>query len=94
MFYERGSSHEFVSLSKELAAAGEITGVNEFPFEFSKVEKQYESYHGINVRLRCESPFQPLPLFLLFASFVVQFVSLVFFALLWTPALTHRWWGV
>jgi hypothetical protein len=52
MFYERGSSHEFVSLSKELAAAGEITGVNEFPFEFSKVEKQYESYHGINVRLR------------------------------------------
>ncbi len=63
MFYERGSSHEFVSLSKELAAAGEITGVNEFPFEFSKVEKQYESYHGINVRLRCESPFQPLPLF-------------------------------
>jgi hypothetical protein len=91
MFYERGSSHEFVSLSKELAAAGEITGVNEFPFEFSKVEKQYESYHGINVRLRCESPFQPL---LLFSSFAVQFVSLVFFALLWTPALTHRWWGV
>jgi hypothetical protein len=62
MFYERGSSHEFVSLSKELAAAGEITGVNEFPFEFSKVEKQYESYHGINVRLRCESPSNP-PLF-------------------------------
>jgi hypothetical protein len=52
MFYERGSSHEFVSLSKELASAGEITGVNEFPFEFSKAEKQYESYQGINVRLR------------------------------------------
>jgi hypothetical protein len=52
MFYERGSSHEFVSLSKELAAAGEITGNNEYPFEFAKVEKLHESYNGINVRLR------------------------------------------
>lgn len=80
MFYERGSSHEFVSLSKELAAAGEITGVNEFPFEFSKVEKQHESYHGINVRLRCESPSNLSPLFSsLRASFAVHFVFLVFF---------------
>lgn len=52
MFYERGNNHEFVSQSRELAAAGEISGNNEFPFEFANVEKQYESYNGINVRLR------------------------------------------
>lgn len=52
MFYERGSNHEFVFKSQELASAGEITGSNEFRFEFADVEKQYESYNGINVRLR------------------------------------------
>jgi len=52
MFYERGNNYEFTSLSKELAAPVELTGKTEFEFDFTDAEKQYESYNGINVRLR------------------------------------------
>jgi len=52
MFYERGNSYEFLTLSKELAAPGELTEKKEFEFDFADAEKQYESYNGINVRLR------------------------------------------
>jgi vacuolar protein sorting-associated protein 26 len=52
MFYERGNNHEFTSIVKELAPLGELTTPKEFEFEFANVEKQYESYNGINVRLR------------------------------------------
>jgi len=52
MFYERGNTHEFISQSTPLAAPGEMSGVNEYAFEFTKIEKQHESYNGINVRLR------------------------------------------
>eukprot|EP01087_Luapelamoeba_hula_P008520 TRINITY_DN2129_c0_g1_i1.p1 TRINITY_DN2129_c0_g1~~TRINITY_DN2129_c0_g1_i1.p1 ORF type:complete len:362 (-),score=105.52 TRINITY_DN2129_c0_g1_i1:94-1179(-) len=52
MFYERGNNHEFVTLVKELAPAGDLTAKQEFTFDFSDAEKQYESYNGINVRLR------------------------------------------
>ncbi len=51
MFYERGN-YEFLSLSKELAAPGELSEKKEFDFDFADAEKQYESYNGINVRLR------------------------------------------
>jgi len=52
MFYERGNNYEFLTLSKELAAPGELNEKKEFPFDFTDAEKQYESYNGINVRLR------------------------------------------
>jgi len=52
MFYDRGDHFQFTSVSKELAPAGEITESLEFPFDFSGIEKQYESFNGINVRLR------------------------------------------
>ncbi len=52
MFYERGNNYEFVSLHKELMPPGELTSAKEFTFEFANAEKQYESYNGINVRLR------------------------------------------
>jgi vacuolar protein sorting-associated protein 26 len=52
MFYDRGSRYEFVSLSQELAAPGELRQTTWYDFEFRNVEKQYESYHGINVKLR------------------------------------------
>jgi len=52
MFYERGNNYEFLSLSKELAGPGELTAKQEFEFDFTDAEKQYESYNGINVRLR------------------------------------------
>lgn len=42
-----------MSLVQELAAPGEMRSAQTFDFEFKGVEKQYESYHGINVKLRC-----------------------------------------
>lgn len=55
LFYDRGNHYEFVSLSQELAAAGELRHAENYDFIFKNVEKQYESYAGINVRLRLVS---------------------------------------
>ncbi|KAF9250092.1 hypothetical protein DTO027I6_289 [Penicillium roqueforti] len=52
MFYDRGNHYEFLSLVQELAAPGELLHPQTFPFNFKNVEKQYESYNGINVKLR------------------------------------------
>jgi len=52
MFYDRGNHFEFTSLLNELLQAGDVTEEVSLPFEFLNVEKQYESYNGINVRLR------------------------------------------
>jgi len=52
LFYDRGNHFEFTSLLKELAPPGIMTKSEEFPFEFTNVEKLHESYNGINVRLR------------------------------------------
>jgi vacuolar protein sorting-associated protein 26 len=52
MFYDRSNQHNFMSLVKELLSPGEIADDVTLPFEFLNVEKQYESYNGINVRLR------------------------------------------
>ena len=37
---------------RELEPPGELVGEKTYPFEFTGVDKQYESYDGINVRLR------------------------------------------
>ncbi len=52
MFFDRGNHYEFLSLGQELAAPGELQHPQTFPFHFKNVEKQYESYNGINVKLR------------------------------------------
>ncbi|KAI6026026.1 vacuolar protein sorting-associated protein 26-domain-containing protein [Pisolithus marmoratus] len=52
LFYDRGHHHEFLSLSQELAAPGDLRQAQTFDFLFKNVEKQYESYLGINVKLR------------------------------------------
>ncbi|KAJ3084476.1 vacuolar protein sorting-associated protein 26 [Rhizoclosmatium globosum] len=52
LFNDRGAHTEFVSLSQELAAPGELRSSGTFDFEFKNVEKQFESYYGINVKLR------------------------------------------
>ncbi|KAF8501299.1 vacuolar protein sorting-associated protein 26 [Gautieria morchelliformis] len=52
LFYDRGHHHEFLSLSQELAAPGDMRQAQTFDFHFKNVEKQYESYQGINVKLR------------------------------------------
>lgn len=50
MFY--GNIHEFTSVVRELEPPGELTQSMVYPFEFAGVEKQFESYWGINVKLR------------------------------------------
>lgn len=52
MFFDRGNHYEFLSLGQELAAPGELQHPQTFDFNFKNVEKQYEAYNGINVRLR------------------------------------------
>ncbi|CAK9437882.1 uncharacterized protein LODBEIA_P22600 [Lodderomyces beijingensis] len=45
-------SSEFLTLATELAAPGQLTHSQSYPFEFKNVEKQYESYRGKNAKLR------------------------------------------
>ena len=52
LFYDRGNHNEFLSMTQELVAPGELRSTVTFDFEFKNVEKQYESYYGINVKLR------------------------------------------
>eukprot|EP01052_Picozoa_sp_SAG31_P027900 SAG31_NODE_2649_length_5298_cov_3.570110_4_plen_263_part_00 len=52
LFYDRGNHYEFTTLVREIDAGGTITSRKEFPFQFAKVEKKFETYSGINVRLR------------------------------------------
>lgn len=53
MFYDRNQHHPFQSLSRSLAPATQANAPSlVVPFSFPNVEKPYESYHGINVRLR------------------------------------------
>ena len=50
--YSSGSSYEFTSLVRELATPGQLTKKQTYPFAFKSVDKPYESYDGLNVRLR------------------------------------------
>jgi len=52
LFYDRGNHYEFTSLVRELEAPGTLDHTKEYPFDFSSVEKQYDSYTGLNVSLR------------------------------------------
>ncbi|KAE9556236.1 hypothetical protein FO519_000575 [Halicephalobus sp. NKZ332] len=52
VYYDRGNTYDFVSLSKDLARPGELYEDTTFPFFFSNVTKSYESYVGCNVKLR------------------------------------------
>lgn len=52
MLQDRSNTYEFTSLVRELETPGELQGSKEYPFEFTGVQKQYESYDGINARLR------------------------------------------
>lgn len=52
LFYDRGNHNEFLSMGQELLPAGDVRGTVTLDFEFKNVEKQFESYHGINVKLR------------------------------------------
>ncbi|PKI83475.1 Vacuolar protein sorting-associated protein 26 [Malassezia vespertilionis] len=53
MFFDRGNRYEFLSLAQELGTpGGELRQSETLPFEFKDVEMMYESYSGVNVKLR------------------------------------------
>jgi hypothetical protein len=54
LLYDRGNPYEFISLVRELESANDspLTGNKVFPFEFTNVDKAFESYVGNNVKLR------------------------------------------
>ncbi|CAF2414309.1 unnamed protein product [Rotaria sp. Silwood2] len=52
MLNDRSTIHEFLNLSKLLAFPGELTESTSIDFTFPNVEKPYESYIGINIKLR------------------------------------------
>mmetsp|Transcript_33371 Transcript_33371/g.48372 ORF Transcript_33371/g.48372 Transcript_33371/m.48372 type:complete len:332 (-) Transcript_33371:535-1530(-) len=49
--HEKNNNVKFTSLVRELESAGTMVQSKSYPFEFS-TEKPYESYSGLNVRLR------------------------------------------
>lgn len=51
LYYDRGNTMKFTSLVRELEVPGTLTETQVYPFEFN-TEKPYETYSGINVRLR------------------------------------------
>lgn len=42
----------FIQLAQELEPPGALTDNTEYSFSFNRVEKQFETYNGIVVRLR------------------------------------------
>jgi vacuolar protein sorting-associated protein 26 len=52
LYYDRSNHHPFITLSKLLHYPGEITENMSIDFNFPAVDKQHESYNGINVKLR------------------------------------------
>lgn len=52
MLNDRSTIHEFINLSKLLGYPGELTENTSIDFSFQNVEKPYESYMGINIKLR------------------------------------------
>jgi len=46
-----GNVHDFISVVKELEPAGEFKEAKTYSFDFENVEKQQESYNGINISL-------------------------------------------
>ncbi|CAL9753822.1 unnamed protein product [Musa acuminata subsp. burmannicoides] len=52
LYFDKGNFYDFTSLVRELDIPGDLYERKTYPFEFSTVEMPYESYSGINVRLR------------------------------------------
>jgi vacuolar protein sorting-associated protein 26 len=55
MLNDRATIHEFINENKSLSFPGELTESTTLDFAFPAVDKPYESYIGINVKLRWTS---------------------------------------
>eukprot|EP00614_Pseudopedinella_elastica_P001052 CAMPEP_0172603768 /NCGR_PEP_ID=MMETSP1068-20121228/24023_1 /TAXON_ID=35684 /ORGANISM="Pseudopedinella elastica, Strain CCMP716" /LENGTH=261 /DNA_ID=CAMNT_0013405637 /DNA_START=303 /DNA_END=1085 /DNA_ORIENTATION=- len=52
MFHDRGNANTFTTVVRELAIGGVLVESAQYPFDFTSAAKPYESYNGINVRVR------------------------------------------
>ncbi|KMZ63936.1 Vacuolar protein sorting-associated protein 26-like protein [Zostera marina] len=52
VYIDKNTFYDFTSLVRELDVPGELYDKKTYPFEFSTVEMPYESYSGVNVKLR------------------------------------------
>ena len=50
--FDKNQTTNFIQLGQELEAPGSLTDSIEYNFSFNRVEKQFETYNGIIVRLR------------------------------------------
>jgi len=50
--YDRGNAMEFTSMVRELEAPGTLLHEKTYAFDFSNVDKPYESYNGISAKVR------------------------------------------
>ena len=51
LLFDKSSAVKFTTIVRELESAGTLVMTKSYPFEFN-VEKAYETYSGVNVRLR------------------------------------------
>eukprot|EP00923_Selenidium_pygospionis_P020880 GHVN01035994.1.p1 GENE.GHVN01035994.1~~GHVN01035994.1.p1 ORF type:complete len:168 (+),score=22.45 GHVN01035994.1:316-819(+) len=52
MVYDRSNSYDFFSITKDLEPPGSLSESKFYNWKFSAVDKQHETYWGLNVRLR------------------------------------------
>merc|ERR1712196_124000 len=52
MLYDKANSYDFFAIVKDLEPPGIIFESKQWKFRFGSVDKQFETYSGINVRLR------------------------------------------
>eukprot|EP00928_Gymnodinium_smaydae_P091194 TRINITY_DN74902_c0_g1_i1.p1 TRINITY_DN74902_c0_g1~~TRINITY_DN74902_c0_g1_i1.p1 ORF type:complete len:318 (-),score=77.68 TRINITY_DN74902_c0_g1_i1:147-1043(-) len=52
MLHDKSGSYDFFSITKDLEPPGSMFESKQYKWKFSAVDKQNETYHGINVRLR------------------------------------------
>ena len=51
-YYAAHANAQIVDAVRDLAPPGDLTSLQTFSFEFNDVEMQYDSYRGLQVRLR------------------------------------------
>ncbi|KAJ5069045.1 vacuolar protein sorting-associated protein [Anaeramoeba ignava] len=51
MLYEKGTTHDFIKITKNLNEKNKIEIHQEYTFNFQNCQMKYESYHGINAKL-------------------------------------------
>mmetsp|Transcript_90446 Transcript_90446/g.255306 ORF Transcript_90446/g.255306 Transcript_90446/m.255306 type:complete len:303 (-) Transcript_90446:104-1012(-) len=52
MFHDKSGSYDFFSITKDLEPPGALFESKQYKWKFGAVDKQNETYNGINVRLR------------------------------------------